>query len=869
MPRVALAPWPEANSPERGAAAACLSKPCAADAGWREGVTENIEEDVDAHGEFRASSPKQSRSPGANPRPATGFIEEEVKEVLAARRAVHDEDAALDPHAVVDRVCAMYGFQLAELHDLMPERPTRLGLPAIPVPASAEPAIPVPASTEEQRGTAPSHPAHDRPRAPKGRASSHTPSKNRWTHNHTEAAQQGGMRPMDAPSRIKERKRLERDIQSLKSDVKKKRVPAQNESLRLAHVLGALSRSSANALDKVRNPEQLHKQFMANALAPNPPPVMQERSRRPGGTTRVHEQHSLRRRSASADPDSPSRRKDPGFLGSTQEGRGRPPLPRGILPKWGDDDQPQTASSAPGSRSPSPRVYRPPAGRRKIVARPCSGERFSKLGPAYPRPPLPPPQARGLVAKGDASQGSALETAVRKLQSWARLWRVRSSYKTVRKGQLSALRMVAKFKSSLQSERNSLWYSLCSGYAKDQVMGVFLAHEGEESERQLAALHRREAEQAACEEALAAARLDRILEDEAIAEREKDEALAAEEKLKKEEAEALDWRARAASLQAETDSFRIAIEAKGSAATKRELQLLKNKLTLCERTCARAGREYDQFEFALKMWVKERDEAIAAVDFARSERKQWDEEKDQRYEDRDARERNRHDMPFRDARKSVLQKLRASNLNPADPTSVLHPALPIAFFAKIEHMKTLRNCSGEGAFVTPRQETEAPNKGVAVVLASDYSRYEGDWHQMRAPGEAVLKQAFDTAYHTDLLHSHSRSSRLTAGIAAPNSPKSAAAAAATAAAVAADNSTALSSVQSRTSPSSLRTPRMESIDKVGFQKAMLKIGWLLTTREAESLVFYFDQNGNGTVDFDEFQRGVARLVGSGCPHGSG
>ena len=90
------------------------------------------------------------------------------------------------------------------------------------------------------------------------------------------------------------------------------------------------------------------------------------------------------------------------------------------------------------------------------------------------------------------------------------------------------------------------------------------------------------------------------------------------------QAEALEWRARASSLQADTDSFRKAIEAKvrkssqptqkrpvntfdkralkqGDKASKHELQLLKNKLTLCERTQARAGREWDQYEYAYKV----------------------------------------------------------------------------------------------------------------------------------------------------------------------------------------------------------------------------------------------------------------------------
>jgi Ca2+-binding EF-hand superfamily protein len=50
---------------------------------------------------------------------------------------------------------------------------------------------------------------------------------------------------------------------------------------------------------------------------------------------------------------------------------------------------------------------------------------------------------------------------------------------------------------------------------------------------------------------------------------------------------------------------------------------------------------------------------------------------------------------------------------------------------------------------------------------------------------------------------------------------------------------------------------------------MAIMGRVVTRQEAEKLVYYFDQNGNQTVEFDEFKRGVERLVGTGCPHGSG
>ena len=50
---------------------------------------------------------------------------------------------------------------------------------------------------------------------------------------------------------------------------------------------------------------------------------------------------------------------------------------------------------------------------------------------------------------------------------------------------------------------------------------------------------------------------------------------------------------------------------------------------------------------------------------------------------------------------------------------------------------------------------------------------------------------------------------------------------------------------------------------------MLSIGRLVSEQEARNLIYYFDSNGNGTVEFEEFKRGVERLVGSSCPHGSG
>ena len=77
------------------------------------------------------------------------------------------------------------------------------------------------------------------------------------------------------------------------------------------------------------------------------------------------------------------------------------------------------------------------------------------------------------------------------------------------------------------------------------------------------------------------------------------------------------------------------------------------------------------------------------------------------------------------------------------PASILHPALPLAFFAQTTGTGPADG-SGNG-FVTPRATGTVPHIGVSVVLASDGSRYEGDWHQLRHPGEAVLQHAFASA----------------------------------------------------------------------------------------------------------------------------
>lgn len=130
-------------------------------------------------------------------------------------------------------------------------------------------------------------------------------------------------------------------------------------------------------------------------------------------------------------------------------------------------------------------------------------------------------------------------------------------------------------------------------------------------------------------------------------------------------------------------------------------------------------------------------------------------------------------MPFRDARKSVLQKLRASNHDLSNRANLLHPALPLAFFAPENSTPAYRGkaVGAEDGFVTPRVPA-TPNTGVAVVLASDCSRYEGDWHQLRHPGEAVLQYAFKAAYQPTTKKKKKTLTKewLVGGIAAPTSP---------------------------------------------------------------------------------------------------
>jgi len=47
--------------------------------------------------------------------------------------------------------------------------------------------------------------------------------------------------------------------------------------------------------------------------------------------------------------------------------------------------------------------------------------------------------------------------------------------------------------------------------------------------------------------------------------------------------------------------------------------------------------------------------------------------------------------------------------------------------------------------MTPREPEEVPRMGLAVVLANDTSRYEGDWHQLQRPEEELLRHAFACA----------------------------------------------------------------------------------------------------------------------------
>ena len=124
---------------------------------------------------------------------------------------------------------------------------------------------------------------------------------------------------------------------------------------------------------------------------------------------------------------------------------------------------------------------------------------------------------------------------------------------------------------------------------------------------------------------------------------------------------------------------------------------------------------------------------------------------------------------------------------------------------------------------------------------------------MRHPGDVVLLQAFMMASDENQSGdtagiNPSSQCRLAAGIAPPVSP--------------ARTETGYTVMDDE----ALRELRL---GPTGFQAAMESIGRAVTDAEAQSLVYYFDQNENGSVDFHEFKRGVERLVGSGCPHGAG
>ena len=238
---------------------------------------------------------------------------------------------------------------------------------------------------------------------------------------------------------------------------------------------------------------------------------------------------------------------------------------------------------------------------RQNFIRPASDEKCSALRGSnfqHPRPPLPP-SASAAAGRGGRNFRTNVDfnlrrdAAVRLMQSWVRVWLLRAAYKKERRARLTSLKMVMRFKKLLMSEVNSLWTQLGTNFPKVCVVSKILEKEGEESEQLLAAMVKREEEQAACEEAKAATQLDRILQEEAAAEKEVAEAVEAEAKLKKEEDEAMEWRLRDQELQADVDKFQALMEGKGDKATDHERQILSNKLTLLEKTKGRAGTKFD------------------------------------------------------------------------------------------------------------------------------------------------------------------------------------------------------------------------------------------------------------------------------------
>ena len=272
------------------------------------------------------------------------------------------------------------------------------------------------------------------------------------------------------------------------------------------------------------------------------------------------------------------------------------------------------------SRTPSPRVSMLKDPRHNFLRLPTAGEKISTvprdMASQHPRPPRPPSaSARGGTggcfkreatqevhnrsdsAERDSRKAMLIlqDAAVRCVQSWVRVWRLRAAYKTERKEKLSSLRMLVNWKKSLLSEKNNLWAHLNVNFSKTGVVSKYVASEGEESERLLSAMAEREVAQAAVEEARAAAQLDLILQEEAVAEKEVAEAMQAEERLTKESEEALEWRARAHAVQVDMEQYEAALEEKAKrewGVTDHEKQLLKNKRTLLDKTKGRAGREW-------------------------------------------------------------------------------------------------------------------------------------------------------------------------------------------------------------------------------------------------------------------------------------
>ena len=658
----------------------------------------------------------------------------------------------------------------------------------------------------------------------------------------------GGIRPLPANSRAQERARLEHDILNLRKKVGKRRPASHTEHQKLANLLGAYAMPAHAALGKV------------HGLTPEPPKRESNNNDQLYPKARRNGRSGGRllswRRSHSADPDSPSRRKtlekqgflpdDAGSLGhNIPSVLGRPPLPHQPVALSRAGSVPDTA----GGASPRVEVSTPRDATRVLVGsggrppRPISAK--SRPSSASGRPSSARPTSRASVRampsmkclRNDDQDVPALHAAATLVQAQMKGWRARAKYKKERTTKLFALGLVAKWKQSRLSERNHLWAVLGGGFPgttaagcdfrEKSVISAYLEKEGEESQRLQLAIRQTELSEAAIEEARQASRLDTIEQDEAMAQKEVAEMEEAEAKLRKEEAEAIDWKGRADGLEAEINKFQSALSAKGMAATPHEMQVLKNKLTMLQWTKSRAGREWDQFQYAHRIWVKERDEALAAVTIATKARKEWEDARAAYRHERSQRERNRLDMPFRDARRSVLQKLRACNLDPEDNANIVHPALPLAFFAK-GHV----NCHPvppRDSLNSPREcrqiEHTVPMAGVSVVLANDGSRYEGDWDHLRHPGISALHSAFARANLASQNHADM------AGATLPTS----------------------SPRESGCINDEHDEFQDMRLDAKGFQVAMKSLGRMVTAVEAEALIYYFDANENGTV-FSKFSK---------------